>query len=69
MNIDWQTITNNLRKPYGNLTNLAKAIDACPVHLRRLARGEVREPKFSLGVALLDLHYDHSPERHQGITL
>jgi hypothetical protein len=29
-----------------------------------LSRGEVKEPRFGLGVALLELHLTMCPERH-----
>jgi len=62
--INWQTITNNLRHDYKNLSGIGKDIGSDWAHLNRLARGEVKEPKFSVGIRLLDLHYDHCKGKH-----
>jgi hypothetical protein len=53
---DWQLITLNLRTNYKNLTALGKEIGSDWAHLNRLARGEIYEPKHSVGEKLLKLH-------------
>ena len=60
--IDWQAVTLSLRRYYKPLAQVAKEVGSDWQHLNRLARGEVTEPKFSIGVALLDLAYDHVPD-------
>ena len=61
--IDWAIVCLDLRawKP---LSTIAPMVNSDWQHLNRLARSEVKEPKFSVGVKLLDLHYDHCRERH-----
>ena len=67
--IDWIGITNRIRAKQGSLENVARDLNMCPVHLRRLSRGEVNEPKFSAGIKLLDLHLDLYPVQHEEINL
>ena len=68
--IDWMMVTNNLRRNYKNLTAISREIGGTDwAHLNRLARGEVKEPKFGVGMKLLDLHYDHCKESHDKIKL
>lgn len=67
MKIDWQAITNNLRS-YKPLSRVAKEVGSDWRHINRLARGEVSQPKFSVGVKLLDLHYDHCPQKHMAMV-
>lgn len=62
--IDWQKVTLNLRRYYKPLATVAKEIGSDWRHLNRLARGEVKQPRFNTGIKLLDLHYDHCRERH-----
>jgi len=57
--IDWALVLLRLQNQYGSIHKLAAEVNSCPVHLRRLARGEINEPKFMVGVKLLDLHYDY----------
>ena len=66
--IDWQIITNRLRK-HGSLESIGRENNISSVHLRRLARGEVKEPKFEAGIKLLDLHLDLFPDKHRDIKL
>jgi len=67
--IDWQSITLHLRSSRGSMKNLARLVDSCPQTISRLERGETVEPKFSIGVKLLDLHSDDFPEQHQELRL
>ena len=67
--IDWQRVALNLRTNYGPLTRVAKDVGAGDEHLQKLARGEVREPKFSIGLKLLDLHFDVMGDRHQEVII
>lgn len=59
MNYDWQTITLMIRAHYRNLSDLAKEIGSDWQHLNRLARGGTKEPKFSVGMNLLDIYNKH----------
>ena len=61
--IDWQKCALNLRR-YKPLSQIAKEIGSDWRHLNRLARGEVKQPRFDTGVRLLDLHYDKCRDRH-----
>lgn len=61
--INWQTLTNNLRN-YKPLEQVAKEAGIDAGTLRRLARGDTSEPKFSQGHKLLNMHYDYCQERH-----
>ena len=65
--INWQKVCLNIRGRYKNLSDVAKEVGSDWQHLNRLARGEVKEPKFSVGVKLLDIHYDYCPDRHEGV--
>ena len=56
---NWSIICLQLRRDYKNLHAIGKEIGSDWQHLNRLARGDVKEPKFMVGVKLLDLHYDH----------
>jgi hypothetical protein len=56
---DWQLICVQLKNKYKSLASVAREIGSDERHLNRLARGEVKEPKFLVGVKLLDLHYDY----------
>ena len=67
IDIDWQSVCANLRRNYKPLSQVAKEVGSDWRHLNRLARGEVKQPKFSVGVRLLDLHLDHCANRHAAI--
>jgi hypothetical protein len=56
--VNWQRLLLNLRKIHA-LAVVAKKCDIDAATLRRLARGETLEPKFTQGVKLIDLHSDH----------
>ena len=66
--INWSLVCVNLRHDYKPLARIAVEIGAGENHLNRLARGDVKEPKFSIGVKLLDLHYDYCRNKHEGIV-
>ncbi len=67
--IDWSIILIRLRTSRGSLEKVAREVGACPVHLRRISRSEVAQPKFSVGIRLLDMHFDEFPNQHQEIAL
>lgn len=62
--IDWQRVCLNLRTHFKPLSQVAKLVGSDWRHLNRLARGEVQQPSFIVGVRLLDLHLDVMGERH-----
>lgn len=67
--LDWPLVVNRLRKSRGSLEKVAREINACPVHLRRLARGETNDTKFHIAVRLLDMHFDDYPEQHRNLGI
>jgi len=56
--IDWQRVCLDLRTHYGPLSKVATMVGSDWRHINRLARGEVDEPRFSVGVRLADLWHD-----------
>jgi hypothetical protein len=60
--IDWSLLVIKLRRHYKPVSTFAKEVGSDWQHLNRIARGETAEPKFSVGMKLLDLAYDHLPE-------
>jgi hypothetical protein len=62
--INFQTVTLNLRRNYKPLAQVAREIQSDEATLNRLARGEVRQPRFVTALKLLDLHLDHCPAKH-----
>lgn len=55
--IDWQQLALNLRK-HGSLTARSVKMGYCHSYLNQLARAQIFEPRFSIGLELLDLHLD-----------
>jgi DNA-binding phage protein len=69
MNINWQTVTLNLRLHYKPLSQVAKEVGSDWRHLNRLARGEVNQPRFDTAMRLLDLHYDVCRSKHREVLI
>lgn len=61
--LDWQRITLNLRR-HKPLAQIARDIGCDEQTLTRLARADVREPRFTTGLRLLDAHHEHCPDQH-----
>lgn len=57
--IDWQHVCLQLRRNYKSLHAIAREIDSCGRHLTRLARGEVQQPRFDVGMKLVELYGEH----------
>jgi hypothetical protein len=57
--VDWQQITISIRRNYKSLATVAKEVGSDWRHLCRLARAEVNEPKYSVGLKLLAIHEKH----------
>lgn len=55
--IDWSECVCKLRN-HMTYCQIADAVGMSWQHVRRLAAGEVSEPRFNSGVRLLDLAYD-----------
>ncbi len=58
VNVDWQQLALDIRHAGVPLRTASRRIGENTGFVSQLARGEVREPKFSQGMALLDLHVD-----------
>ena len=63
MQIDWQQVILNLKSSGVSYREISKKIGVDAQAIGHLVRDEVYEPKFSKGLALLNLHYDVCPER------
>jgi hypothetical protein len=61
--IDWQRLTLNLRSK-GTLSSFAAEFGCDSMTLQRLARGDVEEPRFELGLKLLNAHLDLFQDQH-----
>jgi hypothetical protein len=67
INIDWETLCLNLRR-HKPLAQIAREIDCDEQTINRLQRGEVREPRFSVAIELLNMHLDLlGAEKHRSI--
>lgn len=69
MRLDWQKIILNLRRAGISVEAQARRIGMDPQTLRNYARGDCREPRFSHGLSLLDLHYSVCRDQHDLKTL
>jgi len=67
--IDWSLILNRLRSSRGSLQTVAREVGASAQHLNCISRCEVQQPKFLVGVKLLDLHFEDYPDQHQELRL
>ncbi len=59
--INWPLLISLLRKHGRSTSGVARELELHWQHLDRLGRGEVKEPRFSVGVDLLDLALDELP--------
>lgn len=62
--IDWQRVVLNIRQQGLSVAAIARRVRMDADTLRHYARGEVREPRFSQGVELLNLHHALCPDKH-----
>lgn len=67
--IDWQKVILNLRASGLSASATARRVKADAATVQRLARGEIKEPRFSQGLALLDLHLALCPEKHKEVRI
>jgi hypothetical protein len=61
--INWQQVLLNLRG-YKHIAKIAREVGSDERHLNRIARGEVMQPRFDVGMRLLDLHFDKCRSKH-----
>ena len=57
--VDWPLLLNILRARAGSLDAIAPRCRMTGATLRRLARGDVAQPRFDQGVRLLDIAAEH----------
>ena len=58
--IDWQRICLGLRKTFGTLRKVSRLLDhKNPDYLTKLERGEISDPRYSLGEGLIELYQLH----------
>ena len=58
--IDWQRVCFGLRRKYGSLRGVCRRIGyRNPDYLTKLERGEVSDPRFSVGLSLIDIYVEH----------
>ncbi len=68
MKIDWQQLANNIRW-HMPLVEASEKLGRHRDWLAHVARGEIAEPKFGDGLALLNLHLDLcGKEKHRTIA-
>ena len=62
--VDWRRVMLNIRRhvPLAQLKRVVKMDDRT---IQRIARGEVKEPRFSQGVAILHIHKKLCPMEHE----
>jgi hypothetical protein len=63
--ISWQRLMLNLRSAGLSAAAVGRRCSMDPQTAGRLARGDIREPRFAAGLALLDLHHALCPEQHR----
>lgn len=58
--IDWQRICMDLRGMFGSLRQVGRLIHHHnPDYLTKLERGDIQDPRFSLGSSLIELYKLH----------
>ena len=62
--VDWQRVMLNIRSCGVPLAQLRKYTKMDERTINRIARGEVKEPRFAQGVAILAIHQRLLPEKH-----
>lgn len=64
LKIDFQRVILNLRNAGLTYEVIAKRCNCDAQNIGHYARNEAYEPKLSKAIALLDLHYDLCPSKH-----
>jgi hypothetical protein len=57
LKVDWQMLALNLRR-HGSLRQISTDLGMHKDYLSHIARKEIKEPKFSDGINMLNLHVD-----------
>ena len=58
--IDWSRICLDLRALLGSCRQIARLVNSGdPDYIGKLCRGEVSDPRYSLGVSLVELYRKH----------
>ena len=63
--VDWSTLVTNLRGAGMSARGIARRCLMEAQTVSRLQSGTQKEPRFTQGLMLLDLHYDLCPDRHE----
>ena len=57
---DWQRICSDLRRTFGTLRKVSRTLHhRNPDYLTKLERGEISDPRYSLGDGLIELYRKH----------
>ena len=57
---DWQRICSDLRRTFGTLRKVSRTLHhKNPDYLTKLERGEISDPRYSLGEGLIELYRKH----------
>lgn len=64
MKLNWQTIILNIRSNGISCASIARRVGCDPSAIRHLATAEVKEPKFSIGIEILNMHHDLCRDKH-----
>lgn len=58
--IDWQRVCFDLRRVFGSMSQVSRLMHyKNPEYLTRLERGDVSDPRFSLGLNLINVYVEH----------
>jgi hypothetical protein len=56
--LDWQKLCIDLRE-YDSIANIARKLGVIPNTLRKLSQGNVKNPRWDIGIELIHLHNRH----------
>lgn len=62
--INFQQIIINLKQSGLSYKRISQLCNIDAQHIAHIARYEVKEPKFSVGIKLLNLHFDKCKNKH-----
>jgi hypothetical protein len=65
MNLDWSQLVTNLRGAGMSARGIARKCGMEPQTISRLQAGVQYDPRWSQGMALLDLHLSLCPDKHK----
>lgn len=54
--VDWSKVVNVIRTRYKPLSQVAKEVRCDSKSLQNLSRGDIKEPRYTTGVLLLELY-------------